>query len=147
MTEVGGVRCKRGTERWIRDGDFTIKVLTCARKTCAHRICFPFFILFGYSISLIGCRSVARLLGASMVPRLTLYHGTLFATYGLSVKSVLPTNYRSVKTFTDGPRTSLQAVSVKLLPTDRCFTDLSSVAKREVLPTLHHLVIIVLPTL
>ena len=77
----------------------------------------------------------------------TLYHGTLFATYGLSVKSVLPTNYRSVKTFTDGPRTSLQAVSVKLLPTDRCFTDLSSVAKREVLPTLHHLVIIVLPTL
>ena len=76
-----------------------------------------------------------------------LYHGTLFATYGLSVKSVLPTNYRSVKTFTDGPRTSLQAVSVKLLPTDRCFTDLSSVAKREVLPTLHHLVIIVLPTL
>ena len=77
----------------------------------------------------------------------SLYHGTLFATYGLSVKSVLPTNYRSVKTFTDGPRTSLQAVSVKLLPTDRCFTDLSSVAKREVLPTLHHLVIIVLPTL
>ena len=117
---------------------------------------FPF-----YSLRVAACSraTVGMLLGGEDMHRfpvrsprmdrddLTLYHGTLFATYGLSVKSVLPTNYRSVKTFTDGPRTSLQAVSVKLLPTDRCFTDLSSVAKREVLPTLHHLVIIVLPTL
>ena len=28
MAKVGGVRCKRGTERWIRDEGFIIKVLT-----------------------------------------------------------------------------------------------------------------------